>query len=91
MVKGLSAIAHGRVQGVGFRYFTKTMADNLGLMGWVRNLGDGTVEILAVGNPPDLERFLHEIQRGPVGSWVEKVDYQWFEEPPVFRSFNIKG
>ncbi len=90
MVKGLSAIAHGRVQGVGFRYFVKTMADKLGLMGWVRNSVNGTVEVLVVGNPPDLERFLHEIERGPVGSWVEKVDYQWIVEPPILRSFNIK-
>ncbi len=88
---GLSAVVHGQVQGVGFRYFAKTRADNLGLNGWVCNLGDGTVEIMAVGNPSDLERFLQEVNRGPLGSWVEKVDFQWIEEPSSYTGFNIKG
>ena len=64
-------IVSGRVQGVGFRYFTKKMADELSIYGWVKNMGDGTVEITAEGAEQLLEDFLKFIKRGPSFSRVK--------------------
>lgn len=61
---------YGRVQGVGFRYFTYTKAIELGLSGWVKNLADGSVEIKAVGSKELLDRFLAYIKVGPTYSEV---------------------
>ena len=91
MPKGLSAVIHGRVQGVGFRLFVKTRADMVNLSGWVRNRDDGTVEVLAVGKPSDLERFLQEISQGSIGSRVDQVDFQWIENSTPYANFNIRG
>lgn len=51
----------GTVQGVGFRYTVRRMAQELGLNGWVRNLGDGRVEMLAQGNQAQLEILMQKI------------------------------
>lgn len=55
-------IFHGRVQGVGFRYRSAMMANELGLTGWVRNLYDGTVEMEVQGNGAMISRLIHELQ-----------------------------
>jgi acylphosphatase len=64
----------GRVQGVGFRVFAWTAAAREGLHGWVRNLPDGRVEILAEGDVEALERFEHHVRHGPPGARVEDTD-----------------
>ena len=56
---------HGRVQGVGFRYFTAHAARRLELSGWVRNCSDGSVEMEVQGPPETLEVFRNEINEGP--------------------------
>lgn len=61
----LHAVVHGRVQGVFFRASTQKKARALGLTGWVRNLPDGTVEVLAVGPRPALEALLAWLHEGP--------------------------
>ena len=66
----------GRVQGVGFRYFSHAIADREGLYGWVRNLPDGRVEIFAEGEQGALERFERQIRSGPPGARVGDVDVQ---------------
>ncbi len=53
----------GRVQGVGFRYTAKSVAQKLGLSGWVRNLRDGRVELIVKGDKDKIERFLNEIRQ----------------------------
>ena len=63
----------GRVQGVGFRYFTQDAARREGLHGFVRNHDDGTVEAVAEGESEALERFERAIRRGPSRSRVEQV------------------
>lgn len=63
----------GRVQGVGFRYFTQDAARREGLRGFVRNHDDGTVEAVAEGESEALERFERAIRRGPSRSRVEQV------------------
>lgn len=55
-------IFHGRVQGVGFRYRSAMMANELGLTGWVRNLYDGTVEMEVQGNGAMISCLIHELQ-----------------------------
>jgi acylphosphatase len=64
----------GRVQGVGFRYFTQAAAAQHGVCGWVRNLPDGRVEISAEGDAEAIERFEGQIRQGPRGARVDAVE-----------------
>ena len=64
----------GRVQGVGFRYSTLTQAHALGINGWVRNLWDGRVEILAWGPPETMAAFAAWCRQGPLHARVTTVD-----------------
>jgi acylphosphatase len=63
----------GRVQGVGFRYFTEAAAAREGLHGWVRNLPDGRVEIDVEGEAEAVERFERNVRHGPPGARVQDV------------------
>ena len=63
----------GRVQGVGFRFFTEAAAAREGLRGWVRNLPDGRVEIAVEGDAEAVERFERSVRRGPPGARVSHV------------------
>ena len=64
----------GRVQGVGFRYFTADAAACEGISGWVRNLPDRRVEIAAEGDAEAVERFERKIRHGPPGARVDQVE-----------------
>ena len=70
----LRAIVHGRVQGVGFRYFVLRDARALGLVGTVRNLADGTVEVYAEGERAALATLERDLRRGPPAADVSRVD-----------------
>jgi len=63
----------GRVQGVGFRYFTEAAAAREGLHGWVRNLPDGRVEIDVEGEAEAMERFERHVNHGPPGARISDV------------------
>ncbi|MBK5189259.1 MAG: acylphosphatase [Gemmatimonadaceae bacterium] len=63
----------GQVQGVGFREFTRTIAQRLGIAGWVRNREDGAVELAASGNASQIETLLAAVRRGPAGVSVREV------------------
>lgn len=63
----------GRVQGVGFRYSTCELAEQLGLGGWVRNLGDGRVEAIFEGPAADVARAVAWCRHGPSGARVSDV------------------
>lgn len=67
-------IIHGRVQGVFFRESTRTEARRLGLAGHAHNLVDGTVEVLAVGEPGAIEALQCWLQTGPPMARVERVE-----------------
>jgi acylphosphatase len=67
-------LVSGRVQGVGFRYFTQEVAEVEGLHGWVRNLPDGRVEVLAEGEREAVDRLERRLRRGPPAARVERVD-----------------
>ncbi len=64
----------GRVQGVYFRAFTDNIAKRLGICGWVRNLQDGGVEVLASGEPAALEKFEARLHQGLPRAKVDQVD-----------------
>jgi acylphosphatase len=67
-------LVSGLVQGVGFRFFTVRAARQRGLLGWVRNLPDGRVEVLAAGEEENLSAFREDLRRGPGGASVSEVD-----------------
>ncbi len=69
---------YGRVQGVGYRYFTWRLAEGLGLTGYVRNLPDGkAVEVVAEGEREKLEEFIRQLESGPRLARVERVETAW--------------
>ncbi len=63
----------GRVQGVGFRYFTQRKADDLGLSGYVRNRADGDVELEAQGPEDRVQELLGVLRKGPSMGYVSRV------------------
>jgi acylphosphatase len=65
----------GRVQGVGFRWFTREAASRLGLTGWVANQADGSVVGEVEGSRDSIEAFLSALRRGPSSSSVDRVAY----------------
>lgn len=78
-------IIKGRVQGVGFRYFTVTAARRSGVAGWVRNLPDGSVEAIAEGSSSAMDDFRDHLRVGPSSGRVTSVAES---ELPVSGSFN---
>jgi len=85
----LVAIVHGIVQGVFFRYNTNLEARRLGLTGTVRNLPDGSVEVIAEGPRGRLEELLSFLRRGPEAAVVERVDLSWEEPTGGYPDFRI--
>ena len=77
----------GRVQGVFYRGSTVDEARNLRLAGTVRNLPDGSVEVVATGPRERLERLIDWCRRGPPAARVENVDVRWHARPVRFASF----
>ena len=86
----MSARVSGRVQGVGFRHFTRTQAQGLGLRGWVRNERDGTVRLVAEGDRQNLEQLLHALEHGPGLARVENVAVDWEETAGEFSDFTVR-
>ncbi len=83
----LQIIVSGRVQGVFFRANTVEQAQRLGLAGYVRNLHDGNVEIVAEGRREALEELLAWSFKGPPGAKVTDLEYAWLEPSGEFRIF----
>jgi acylphosphatase len=86
----LQAIVHGRVQGVSFRYYTQRRARELGLTGYVRNVWDGTVEVVAEGLRADLDELLAFVRTGPRAAFVTRVDVQWPAPSGAFDRFEVR-
>lgn len=75
----ITVLVRGKVQGVGYRYFTRKKALELGLAGYAENLADGRVEVVAEGEKADLEHLIHHLRQGPRDARVEQLDVQWSE------------
>lgn len=88
-VKRLSARIHGRVQGVGFRYYTREVARELGLTGWVRNTWDGDVEVMAEGEEGRLARFIGMLREGPPRAEVSQIDTSWSDPTNEYDRFYV--
>jgi acylphosphatase len=86
----LHAIVHGRVQGVSFRYYTTLRAVDSGIVGWVQNLPDGTVEVIAEGSRQQLDSFADFLRQGPSGARVTSVDMNWQPATGDFSDFVIR-
>lgn len=87
----LHARVTGRVQGVGFRYFVLTEAQNLGLTGWVRNRWDGSVEVLAEGDIDTLRALVSVLEKGPRSSFVDQVVTDLQPASGEFGSFHVRS
>jgi acylphosphatase len=79
----------GVVQGVGFRYFVSRLARQLGLVGYVRNVPNGDVEIFAEGERSLLEEFVRGVRIGPRASHVSALDIVWKEDRLSYSDFSI--
>lgn len=82
----------GRVQGVGFRYSTKRIASGFDVTGWVKNLPDGRVEMMAQSFEADeLEAFLEDIRQSSLGSHIKAHEVIVVPAQPSLRGFSIVG
>ena len=79
----------GKVQGVGFRAFTKARADEVGVKGWVKNLLDGRVESVMQGSSDSIEKVLQSIRKGPRGSRVDGVEAKDEAVGEKFAEFKV--
>jgi acylphosphatase len=86
----LHAIVSGTVQGVYFRSATQSRAAGLGLSGWVRNLSDGSVEVLAEGMPAALRQLGQFLRVGPPEAMVTEVREEWLPASGEFAYFDIR-
>jgi len=85
----LHAVFAGIVQGVGFRYFVRNIAKEMGVKGYVRNLPDGTVEVVAEADENTLREFLKAIEKGPPLAEVTHVRYEFEDKKGGFTDFEI--
>ena len=89
-MKAINGNITGKVQGVGFRYWTIRTAQNYKLGGYAKNLPDGTVEIMAEGDRGLIEEFLKDVKVGPSHSHVTGLVIDWYEQPEGFDGFDVK-
>lgn len=80
----------GDVQGVGFRYHTRRIADRFGLSGWVKNMPDGSVYIEAEGQWEVLERFVDWLHEGPARARVHHVEVDRTDRLKNFDGFDVR-
>ncbi|MCM3109431.1 acylphosphatase [Lederbergia lenta] len=91
MSYSVHVIVRGKVQGVGFRFFTQQLANKYHLDGWVRNLHDGNVEIHAEGKNSELDAFLEKLKSGTSPfAHVEQMIINTSDELKGYSSFKIK-
>ncbi len=79
----------GHVQGVGFRYTTKTVATGFDLTGIVRNLPDGRVQLVAEGSPQELEAFRAALRDAGLAGFIRDEKLDWADATNEFRGFEI--
>jgi acylphosphatase len=87
--RALHLVIHGRVQGVGYRWFARRAGDELGLTGRVRNLPDGRVEVLAAGDPDRLADFVARLREGPPAARVTAIHESELSPVPSWEGFDI--
>jgi len=83
-------VLQGLVQGVGYRFFVVDRARQHNITGYVQNLPNGSVEVVAEGAKGLLNDFIRELRIGPVSAHVTGIDVQWKEEEYGFTDFDIR-
>jgi acylphosphatase len=91
VTRRLTARISGGVQGVGYRYFARDQAQRLGLRGFVRNLTDGGVELVAEGAEHDLRELLDRLRAGPPYARVGQVRVAWSDPTGDLPQFAIRA
>jgi len=86
-MKQVHLLISGFVQGVGYREFVKREAEKLGIVGWVRNLPDNRVEVLAQGSENDLNKLIKICEKGLFLADVKNIAIEWQEPQEQFESF----
>ncbi len=79
----------GFVQGVGYRYFVKKIAKELGLRGWVKNLPDGRVQAEFYGEKEKIEKAIEKLWEGTFLSKVRNIDIDWIDAEGSHDEFDI--
>lgn len=90
MTKRVHVFYAGRVQGVGFRMTVEETAQALGVVGWVKNLRDGRVELIAEAEELQLNRFLEALRTGPMKNFIQRIDVTWGHASDTFDEFEIR-
>lgn len=80
----------GRVQGVGFRAHVEYSARQIGITGWVRNVGYDTVEAVVEGEGEDVNLFIAMMKQGPRSSRVDESTVEWETPTGEFQEFGVK-
>jgi acylphosphatase len=83
------AVVAGKVQGVRYRTYVQESATELGLVGYVRNLTDGTVEVVAQGLPDTLKEFVEYLNEGSLLAKVESVSIDWRTARTTYDEFSL--
>jgi acylphosphatase len=81
---------HGKVQNVGFRFFTNRKAAASGLTGWIKNANDNQVEIVMEGDKRKIEECIKSCHQGPLFSKVEKIEVEWQKPTGEFKCFEVR-
>ncbi|HEY6842650.1 MAG TPA: acylphosphatase [Thermoanaerobaculia bacterium] len=81
---------HGKVQGVGYRFFATRVARRLGLKGWIQNNRDGAVEAMVEGDGTVIDEWLEELKEGPRYAEVTKIDQETKEFSGKLPDFDVK-
>ncbi len=90
MRKQVHVFYSGRVQGVGFRMTAEELASALGIGGWIKNLRDGRVELIAEGEEANLAQLLEAIRQGPMKNFIRDEDIAWGRPSQQFEDFEIR-
>ncbi len=88
-MKRVHVYVSGRVQGVAFRWATQAVAQRLGVFGWVRNLVDGRVEVLAEAKEEVLKEFIEFLKNGPRYAKVKDLEIEWLGFKGDFKNFEV--
>ena len=87
---GAHIIVSGRVQGVAFRHYTREAAYRLGVKGWIKNLFNGEVELVAEGPQQAVEKMIEWCKEGPRSAIVENIEVNWLPYSGKFNRFQIQ-
>lgn len=88
--RSVHIVATGRVQGVGYRWFITQKAVELNITGWIRNLPNDDVELVAHGNQADMQIFIDWVKIGPARARVIKINLNDFVANSIPDSFSVR-